>query len=335
MCGIYICIYGRRGGKTNLPNRILPLGESPRLTFTRQSSRVVARDTQVLHIKVGCIRGPTAPTGPEHLVVDNHIKRLADHVRAVLRREQVPVDVEARLQRRPVVLGPQLHQDGMPRRRGRRVGVVLGGDLTARVEGVEADFAVALPLGQVNLGRPAVDAVEPKGGPAALLDRGDKVGLEVEAAVGVHGEVLLGVDGAARVGVVRVARVEGLELQVGVVNDGGLGRGHEGGAVVGIAPRVVVREVGLEVVLAVEAGVGDEGGGAFLEGAFLVGVTVGGRGGPCEEEGPQGEDASGGRHGDGGVAGVARRLWSVQCGGRATARGRGKRRGARGAINNE
>lgn len=143
-------IYSRQDETRNwkIPNRLLSRRASTSF------SRIVTRHTQVLHIKVGRIRRPTAPARPQHLVVNNHVKRLSDHGIAVLRRVQFPVDIKARLEGGPVVLGAQLDEDGVPGRRRGRVGVVLGRDDGARVEGVEADLAVALPLGQVDLGRP-------------------------------------------------------------------------------------------------------------------------------------------------------------------------------------
>lgn len=249
------------------------------------SSWVITRHTQILYIKVGSISGTRRAGAPEHLVVDDHIKGLTDHAGTILGSNELFVDIKASLEGGPVVLGPQLDQDGMPGGGRGGVGIILGGDDGARVEGIKADLAVALPLGQVDLGGPAVDAVQPEGGPAPLGDGGDEIRLEIQPAVGLDREVLFGVDGPAVVGVVGSPRIVGLELEVGVVDDGGLGGGHEGRAVVGVAPGVVVFKVGLEVVLAVETGVWDQGRGSFLEGALPEGVGVCGccEAGACEE----------------------------------------------------
>lgn len=140
---------------------------------------VVANDAQVLDIKVGRIRRSAAATAAQHLVVNDEIEASPDVIVSVLGRDELVVHVEARLDRGPVVLGAQLDLDGVPGRRRGRVRHVRGRDLGARVERVERDLARALPLGQVDLRRPALDGGQPERRPRALGYGRDKVGLEV------------------------------------------------------------------------------------------------------------------------------------------------------------
>lgn len=128
----------------------------------------------------------------------------------------------------------------------------MGGDLTARVEGVEGDFAGALPLSDVDLRGPAFDGGEPKGGPGALGHGRLEVGLEVVAAAGLDGELLLGEHGTRQVvhGVL-LAAVGGGRLPARgrrrqrqhAVGRRHLGRAHARPAVVVRPPRVVVAPV--------------------------------------------------------------------------------------------
>lgn len=192
---------------------------------------------------------------PFHLQVNDQPEGLADVVPGMLRdlvdavEEEVDDEVVA-----AVGLGADLALDGVPCP-GVAVGDVVGGDLRGRVEGVEADLAVALPLGDVDLRRPARDGRQPQRRPGALGRGRDEVGREVVPASGRDGEVLLGVD---RAGVVVDAAglAGGVDGRLGEVAaaQGAVGLVHLGGAIVGVAPGVVVAEVLVEVGLAREAG---------------------------------------------------------------------------------
>lgn len=200
---------------------------------------------------------------------NSQIKRLPHKSCTILRRNLRPIHKVLDLHIDPIVLS-QLALDRMKRA---RIGIVhiQRIHLTARVERVETDLATALPLGHVNLGRPAVDPRQPKRRPRPHVGGGLELGREViPAARGrVDGKRLLGVDRAGE-----VVDVDGLAPRRGgaLPGDGLGGEGdgavawqgdvrfvHAGGAVVVGAPGVEVVPVGVEVGLGVKGGGGDNG----------------------------------------------------------------------------
>ena len=190
----------------------------------------------------------------------------------------------------------ELGADGVPLR-GVAVRHVVGGDLAAGVERVEADVAGALPLGHVDLGGPPARGVQPERGPRALGGRGQELAAEVVAPAGGHREGLLGVhrprqvvdrvlDAAVLGGRLALRRVRRQRQHaVGVHRD--LGLVHAGAAVVVRPPRVVVVPVRVEV---------REGLRREHHCAFLASDEVGRRRGrEREQHGKQGLGAHDGR----------------------------------------
>lgn len=208
----------------------------------------------------------TFPPDIRHQESNSQVHRLSEISSADLRRDEVAVHVEFGLHILAVEI-PRLNLDAVEVA-GAWVVDVLGRHDRARVEGVEADLAAALPLSHVDLRRPALHGGQPEGGPCALGRGRLEFGAEVVAAALGDVEVLLGVDRAAEVvdgdllAAVRrrllaadLVRREGeraaAELDVVL--------GHARAAIVVAAPGVEIVPVGIEVGLRVEARLGDDG----------------------------------------------------------------------------
>lgn len=125
------------------------------------------------------------------------------------------------------------------------VGNVVRTDIAARLEGIEADLAIALPFSHVDLWWPPRDGREPECGPRTLCYGGDEGCLEVQSLTLGDGEVLLSIDRAGGIGIVASSGVVRDEGQYAAA-DYLVRLRHLGGAIVRCAPRVVVREVLLE-----------------------------------------------------------------------------------------
>ena len=191
-------------------------------------------------------------TAPFHLQIDNQIEALSNVIRPHLCRDWLSIEIKSDTHVDSISRIAQTSFNLVPVLRV-RIRDGIGGDDGSRVERVEKDASVPLPLRDVDLRGPARGAGEPKGGPGALCRRGLELGGEVQPAGFGDVELLVRVHGAAVVLEVQRTDVDGRQGERTARGDR-VGLGHACRPIVSVAPGVVVAEVGLQIGLGVEAG---------------------------------------------------------------------------------